>query len=279
MSHHIVCLTFDFDAISSWIARGMVTPTPISRGEFGAVGAERILSLLRRCDIKATWFIPGHTVETYPGICRRVHSEGHEIGNHGYTHEPPASFSREQENAALIRSNQAITELVGDRPAGYRSPSWDLSPNSVELLIQQGFAYDSSMMGNDYSPYRCRQGDVLTIDRPPSWGKSTSLIEMPISWSLDDHPVFEYIRTPATVQPGLRNTDGVLKNWLDDFRYMAQTTDWGVLTYTFHPQVTGRGHRMLMLERMIVALQEMGAEFSRLDAVAQEFEIRSPLAE
>jgi peptidoglycan/xylan/chitin deacetylase (PgdA/CDA1 family) len=278
MSHHLVCLTFDFDAISSWIARGMATPTPISRGEFGVVGAERILTLLRQYDISATWFIPGHTIETYPEICRRIHAGGHEIGNHGYTHEPPVTLSPEQEEAVLTRANQAIVDLVGIRPTGYRSPAWDLSPHTVELLLKHGFTYDSSMMGNDYSTYCCRQGDAITPDKPPSWGKLTSLIEMPISWSLDDQPAFEYIRTPITLQPGLRNAGSVLENWSEDFRYMAQTTSWGVLTYTFHPQVTGRGHRMLMLERLIVTLREMGAVFSRLDMAAQEFASWSPMA-
>ncbi len=84
--HHLVCLTFDFDALSIWMARGSVTPTPVSRGEFGVVGAERILALLSRQDIAATWFVPGHTIETYPEICARIHRAGHEIGNHGYLH-------------------------------------------------------------------------------------------------------------------------------------------------------------------------------------------------
>jgi hypothetical protein len=83
MARHLVCLTFDFDAISLWVARGMTTPTPISRGEFGVVGAERILDLLRRHGISSTWFIPGQTLETYPEVCARIHAEGHEIGHHG----------------------------------------------------------------------------------------------------------------------------------------------------------------------------------------------------
>src|SRR5262250_3251002 len=106
MALHMACLTFDFDAVSIWIQNGMTTPSPISRGEFGAVGAERVLDLLERYKIKATWFIPGHTLETYPDMCRRVHLSGHEIANHGYTHEVPSRLSADAEEAVLMRANQ-----------------------------------------------------------------------------------------------------------------------------------------------------------------------------
>ena len=277
MPRHIVCLTFDFDALSMWIARRMTTPTPISRGEFGVVGAERILELLKRNRISATWFIPGHTIETYPEICRRVHAEGHEIGNHGYLHEPPATQeTREQEEAVLLRGNAAIRGVTGGSPRGYRSPSWDLSPHSVGLLLAHGFLYDSSMMGHDCLPYRARHGGVFPVDQPARFGPATPLIEMPVSWSLDDYPHFEYFRGPTYLQQGLRRAGGVLDNWVDDYRYMAKTVDWGVLTYTFHPQVVGRGHRMLALERLIEAVGEMGAVFARMDEAAGEFAARAP---
>lgn len=275
MARHLVCLTFDFDAMALWIARGMTTPTPISRGEFGAVGAERILALLDRHGIRASWFIPGHTIETYPQVCQRIHAAGHEIGNHGYAHEPPATLTREQEETVLLRGNEAIRGITGANPRGYRSPSWDLSPHTIELLLKHGFVYDSSMMGHDYLPYRARQGDVISNDRPPVLGPVTSLIEMPISWSLDDFPAFEYLRMPNYLQQGLKRAGDVLENWVDDFRYMTQVTEWGVLTYTFHPQVVGRGHRMLMLERLIQQLTELGATFVRLDEAAEEFARRA----
>lgn len=276
MGRYIVCLTFDFDAISSWIARNLTTPTPISRGEFAVVGTDRILRLLSKYDIKSTWFIPGHTVETYFDMCRYIHELGHEIGNHGYTHEPPASLSREVEEAHLLRTNEAIQRITGYRPKGYRSPSWDLSPHTIELLLKNGFIYDSSMMGNDYMPYYARQGDVITKYDPVKFGERTRLIEMPVSWSLDDFPVFEYLRMPNYVQPGLRGTADVLQNWIDDFRYMMEITDWGVITYTFHPEVIGRGHRMLMLERLIQTLKGLGAVFLRMDEAAEEFMRRVP---
>ena len=93
MARHLVCLTFDFDAVSSWIYRGMTTPTPMSRGEFGVVAAGRILDLLDARGLASTWFVPGHTLDHWPDVCRRVHAAGHEIGHHGYLHEPPAALS------------------------------------------------------------------------------------------------------------------------------------------------------------------------------------------
>lgn len=276
MGQHIVCLTFDFDAISGWIARGMVSPTPISRGEFGIVGAARILAVLAKYRISASWFIPGHTLETYPDACRRVAEAGHEIGHHGWTHVPPANMTREQEEEGLVRANEAIRKLTGRAARGYRSPSWDLSPHSVELLLKHGFFYESSMMGDDYTPYRVRQGDVIALDKPAVFGKPTRLIEMPVSWTLDDYPHFEFVRTPTAILPGLMNAESVLGNWIADFRYMRQNLDWGVLTYTFHPFVIGRGHRMLVLERLIKTLAEDGAQFMRLEEAAAQFDRLKP---
>jgi len=268
---HLVCLTFDFDAVSPWIIRGETTPTALSRGEFGVVGAGRLLRLLEQRGIRSTWFVPGHTIDTYPDACAAVHAAGHEIGHHGYLHEPPATLgSREEEAAVLDRGLECIRRLTGGEPAGYRSPSWDLSEHTVDLLLERGFRYDSSLMGRDDLPYRCRTGDVVTRDGPMRFGAETDLWELPISWSLDDHPQFEYVRRAGTLQPGLAWTGGVLENWLDDFRYLARETERCVLTYTMHPQVIGRGHRLLMLERLIAGLIELGARFVRMDEALGE---------
>lgn len=272
MARHIACLTFDFDALSGWIARGMTTPGPISRGEFGPnVALERILALLARCGVPSTWFIPGHTLETYPRACERVLAAGHEIGHHGWTHRPPASLSREEEEAELVRANEAIRKLTGRTARGYRSPSWDLSPHSVALLLEHGFIYDSSMMGDDYTPYRVREPDVIELERPAVFGKPTRLIEMPVSWTLDDYPHFEFIRTPTVVLPGLMNAQSVLGNWIDDFIYLRDHLDWGVITYTFHPFVIGRGHRMVALEKLVRTLADDGAVFLTMEQAVREF--------
>lgn len=275
MPRHIVCLTFDFDAISGWIARDSITPTSVSRGEFGVIGAGRILRLLEKHRIRSTWFIPGHTIVTYPEVCARVHAAGHEVAHHGFTHEAPAKLTREQEDEVLHRGNDAIRKLTGRNARGYRSPSWDLSEHSVELLLAHGFHYDSSMMANDYTPYRARIGDVIKPDEPVRFGAPSRLLEMPVSWSLDDLPHFEYVRYPNRLLASMQRTSHVLDNWLDEFLYMKSEVDWGVLTYTFHPQVIGRGYRMLMLERLIGKLGENGSVFCRMDDAAEEFERRA----
>ncbi len=271
MPRHLVCLTFDFDAMSGFISRGMTTPTPISRGEFGVVASGRLLALMKRYDIPTTWFIPGHTLETYPKACEAVIAAGHEVGHHGWTHQPPATLSREQEEAGLVRANDVIKKMTGRGARGYRSPSWDLSPHTIELLLKHGFVYDTSMMGDDYTPYFARQGDVIELEKPAVFGKETKLLELPISWSLDDYPHFEFVRTPQTILPGLQNAQGVLQNWVDDFTYMKRTMDWGLITYTFHPFVIGRGHRMMILERLIDTVRMAGGEFVTMEQAGQAF--------
>jgi peptidoglycan/xylan/chitin deacetylase (PgdA/CDA1 family) len=275
MPRHIVCLTFDFDTQSGFIARGMTTPTPLSRGEFGGrVACERILQFLKQRGIKATWFTPGFTIESWPKECAAVVEGGHEIGHHSWAHIPNASQTREEEEADLVRANESIRRLTGRTARGYRSPSWDLSERTVDLLIKHGFLYDSSLMGADYIPYRCRRGDVAEIGKPYKFGEETGLIEMPISWSLDDHPHFEFIRTAQTVAPGLRPARAVMQGWFDEFAYMQKTMDWGVLTYTMHPYVIGRGYRMLALEDLVEKLANNGAAFMTMRQAAEEAKAR-----
>ncbi|HEY3694758.1 polysaccharide deacetylase [Phenylobacterium sp.] len=277
MPQHFVCLTFDLDNTSGSIWRGGTTPTMISRGDFGMVGTERLLALTARESIATTWFVPGHTIESYPASCEAVLAGGHEIGHHGWTHRPPASLgSREEEEAELVRGIEAIHGLSGQAPRGYRSPSWDLSEHSIGLLLQHGFAYDSSLMGHDYLPYQARDGDAAPLEAPMTFGPDTPLVEMPISWSLDDYPAFEFSSSRNGVLPGLMNADLVLQNWLADFGYMAREYDWGVLTYTFHPHVIGRGHRMLMLERLIASLRDGGATFVTMERAVAEYRRRYP---
>jgi peptidoglycan/xylan/chitin deacetylase (PgdA/CDA1 family) len=248
------------------MALGQRTPTPISRGEFGVIGVERILRLLARHQIRATFFIPGITLNTYPDVCRDIAEQGHEIAHHGFTHVSPVNMNRDEERQALLEGNRAIKEITGLNARGYRSPAWDLSPNSVELLVEQGFLYDSSMMAHDSMPYHARTGDQVQ-EKEIRFGDSTPLVELPVSWNLDDFPHFEYFRGG-----GLKNADLVMENWLDDFRFMTLDTQWGVLTYTFHPFVIGRGHRMLMLDRFILGLTELGAQFVTAEAAVEEFD-------
>jgi peptidoglycan-N-acetylglucosamine deacetylase len=271
MARHIACLTFDFDVWSVWTAFGMTTPTPVSRGEFGLVGAERILRLLKKHEITATWFIPGVIIDTHEEICGRVTEAGHEIAHHGYSHVAPAKLPPEREAAEMERARESIRRLTGVYPRGYRSPAWDLSPITIDLLLKHGFVYDSSMMGHDHLPYFARRSDRPTVDEPFVFGEKTRLIEMPISWSLDDFPHFEFVTFKDHALPGLQNAGAVLDNWLEDFRYMQDETEWGVLTYTCHPFVIGRGHRMRMLERLVTSVRDLGGVFMSMEEAAKEF--------
>ena len=101
---------------------------------------------------------------------------------------------------------------------------------------------------------------------------------MPVSWTLDDYPYFEFVRTKQTILPGLANASHVLENWVNDFRYMKASVDWGILNYTFHPFVIGRGGRMLLLEKLIRKLKDGGAIFTTVEDAAAEYAKRAPFA-
>jgi len=263
-----VCLSFDFDAVSLWLARGITAPGPLSRGEFAAVAVPRILDFLAARSLQVTWFIPGHTIETYPALCQEIVAAGHEIGLHGYLHELSVP-DPETERSILDRTHRIVSDLQGTAPQGYRAPGGHLSATTLQALLDAGIRYDSSLMGNDYSPYWCRVGDELPDDGPMRFGRPIDLVEIPISWSLDDWAHFEFVRE-AQVQ-GLRAASGVLGNWLGDLRYMERDVDDGVLTLTLHPEVIGRGHRLLMLEDLVDRARDDGLDFETLAAVAERF--------
>ena len=169
-----------------------------------------------------------------------------------------------------MRANDAIARLTGRKARGYRSPSWDLSKYTLDLLVAHGFSYDSSLMGGDYVPYRPRRGDIAELGKPYQFGKEIELVEMPISWSLDDFPHFEFMRTEQSVLPGLQSARTVMQNWFDEFLYMKKSVEWGVLTYTMHPYVIGRGYRMLALEDLVARLVKEGAVFATMEEAAAE---------
>src|SRR5262249_29000634 len=202
--------------------------------------------------------------------CEAVVAGGHEVAHHSWAHVPAADQRRDEEEADLVRANDAIARLTGHKARGYRSPSWDLSESTIDLLIAHGFLYDSSLMGADYWPYRARRGDRAELGAPFAFGAETSLIEMPISWSLDDYPHFEFVRTPTAVLPGLQPPRAVMASWLDEFRYMQKSVDWGILTYTMHPFVIGRGYRMLAFEDLLARLAVDGAVFMTMEEAARE---------
>lgn len=274
MTRHQVCLSFDFDTSSGMIARGLTTPTPVSRGEFGAVAAPRILQLLERRGLTSTWFVPGYTAATYPDHVRAVAAAGHEVANHGWSHVPPARLTRDEEEAELVKTSILLEQLTGRAPRGYRSPSWDLSPHTIMLLERHGFAYDSSMMANDFTPYQARIGDGVTLGEPLRPGRASAVSELPVSWHLDDFLHFEYMNLPDRVQLPSFDPTTFFANALGDFTWMRRELDRGILTITMHPYIIGRGHRLLALERFLDTLIEQGARFVTAEAAVAAWQNR-----
>jgi len=274
-----VCLSFDFDALSVWIATFHTdSPNALSRGEFGRVGALRLLDLLAERALPATWFIPGHTIEVFPEVCQRIVDAGHEVGHHGYCHENPRRLEPEGERAVLMRGSELIRKLCGVAPRGYRAPAGSFSASTIGLLVEHGFAYDSSMMADDFTPYYCRVGDRASPDAPFEFGESVDLVEMPFSWNLDDFPAFEYTASRRGVNPGLADPGRVYSIWAGEFEYLYNKLGTGVFILTMHPQTIGRGHRLLMLERLLDDLAgHAGVHFRTLGGYAAEWRAAHPL--
>ncbi len=247
------CFTYDFDAMSAQIGTMKRTdPASLSQGEFGAVGARRILDLLDKYSVKATFFTPGFSLDTFTDLAKEIHQKGHEIGHHGYMHERPSELDLEGELAMLRNGNAAISRIAGSNAKGYRAPAWSPGKNTIDLLLQEGFLYDSSLMAHDYLPYLVRRGDAFTPTGPFEFGKDYTLIELPVAWSLDDYPHFEL----SPFSPGLKAASGVLENWRGDFDYMVDNVPGGVYSICFHPQVSGRGHRMVVMEKLLQHILE-----------------------
>jgi peptidoglycan-N-acetylglucosamine deacetylase len=260
-----VALTFDYDAISLWIGTFGAKTSMISRGEFGVIGARRILSTLEHYKIPGTFFIPGHTAYAFPKSVQDIAAAGHEIGHHGWIHEIPATVSPEREREILEKGFKALKEVAGVRPAGYRSPASDNTPNSVPLLLDLGFEYDSSEMASDFEPYWCRVGDSFDLDEPYKFGSPVNLVELPVAWHLDDFPHVEFVMSKVGLFPAAQTPDSLLRIWKDEFDFLYNRIGQGLFTVTMHPQVIGRGHRLPLLEAFIEYVRDKpGVYFTKM---------------
>lgn len=267
---HAVCLTFDFDALSVWLGdHPAVTPAFLSRGEYGArVGVGRILELLAAYGILATFFVPGHTAESFPAAIEAILTAGHELAHHGYGHEDPSTQSPGEERRSMERGLEVLTRFLGHPPTGYRSPSWDYSPTTLRLLVEFGFLFDSSLFADDFHPYHPRIGDQVSVNEPLQLGREVDLWEFPVSFCLDDWPHFTFTFEPSRV--GLSSPSKVFEIWAAEFDYMVEREGCGIFTLTMHPQVIGRGHRMALLERIIQhVLSKSSARFARMGDLAE----------
>jgi peptidoglycan/xylan/chitin deacetylase (PgdA/CDA1 family) len=268
-----VALTFDSDAISDGIRRGD-SPVKLSHGEFGPrVGVPRILELLARESIPATWFVPGHTLVTFPDNTDAILAGGHELACHGWYHEDFSELSAEEQADILARSVEAVRTVAGAPPKGFRAPYWALGPETLDLVLRAGFAYDSSLMADDYRPYEARIGDRHSVEGGSTFGPESALIEVPIYWALDDWPLFE----PGPSRDGLSSPSKVLEIWTGELRYAYEHAPGGLLTITMHPECIGRGHRMAMLEAFVAEAKALdGVVFERLDAYLDRWRATTP---
>ena len=257
-----VALTFDHDAFSDSVPRGDPV-VRFSHGEFGPrVGVPRILELLRREEIPATWFVPGHTLVTFPGSIEAILAGGHELGCHGWYHEDFATLPEDEQREILGRSSAAVKDASGQAPRGHRAPYWSLGARTLELVEAAGFVYDSSLMADDYRLFRTRHGDRHSVADGTTFGRAGALVQVPIYQGLDDWPIFE----PAPGRDGLAAPSRVLEIWAGELRYAWAHAPGGLLTITMHPECIGRGHRMAMLEAFIAEARALpGVVFDRLD--------------
>jgi peptidoglycan/xylan/chitin deacetylase (PgdA/CDA1 family) len=274
-SKYTACITFDFDAMSVWIGSAKSNnPSMISRGEFGAAAIPRLLRLLADVGIPGSFCIPGHTACAFPDSVKRIRDAGHEIVHHGWVHENPADFDIEGERRILERGLEALHRAAGVRPVGYRSPAWDFSKSTVALLIEYGFLYDSSCMGDDSYPYYLRTGDTWSMTEPYQFGPLTDLIELPVTWGLDDFPAFEFV---MGLMPGYNAPSAIREIWQGDFDYGRRNCPGGLFNLTLHPQVIARGHRITMLEGLLRHMRDQeGVAFTTLGAYAAGWKALNP---
>jgi peptidoglycan-N-acetylglucosamine deacetylase len=290
MAKEILCAYgVDVDAVAGWLGSygGEDSPLDISRGMFsGEVGSPRLVQLFERFGIKTTWFIPGHSIETFPEQMAMVAEAGHEIGVHGYSHENPIAMTPEQEEAVLDRCIGLIEEKFGQKPRGYVAPWWEFSPITNELLLKKGFKYDHSLMHQDFTPHYVRVGDSWTkIDyskkaeewmKPLVRGEETDLIEIPASWYIDDLPPMMFIKA-APNSHGFVNPRDIEQLWKDQFDWVYREMDYAVFTMTIHPDVSGRPQVLMMHERLFDHIsRHPGVRFMTFEQIADDFARRHP---
>ncbi len=251
-----ICLTFDVDAESNLLSRGdhyLEHLSTVSHQQYGPrIGVPRILAVLQRHDVPATFFVPGITAERWPETVAAILDAGHAVGVHGYRHLTPAEQPPDVQRRELEDGLLAL-ERLGAQPRCYRAPSWSTTACTLRLMAEHGLTCDSSLMDDD-RPY--------VLETP--WGR---LAELPPHWLLDDWEQYAYIPDPD-LSEGIETTGKVLELWSDELDAMRQTQSLCVLTC--HPLLSGRPSRVRALERFIVQGKEWGdVAFLRCDRVAE----------
>jgi len=286
-----ICIGVDVDAVAGWLGSygGQDSPNDIQRGMFaGEVGSMRLLKLFERTGIRTTWFVPGHSLETFPDQMASVAAAGHEIGAHGYAHENPIAMSAEQERDVLEHSIALIEDVTGRPPRGYVAPWWEMSERTAALLLEHGFHYDHSQNYDDFVPFYARVGDRWTnVDyrldastwmHPLQRGDEVDLVEFCGNWYVDDLPPMMFIKQSPNSH-GYVSPRDIEILWRDQFDWVAAHLDYAVFPVTLHPDVSGRPQVLLMLERLIDYWQEQAdVRFVTFEEAASSFRRRYPFA-
>ncbi|HUN11320.1 MAG TPA: polysaccharide deacetylase [Rhabdaerophilum sp.] len=238
-----VALSFDADHETNELRDGGNSIGRMSWGQYGhRVGVPRILEILKREGVPASFFVPAVAAKLYPDEQRRVIAEGHEIGLHGWIHEVNSTLPEAIERDLHFRAADALEEITGLRPVGMRTPSWDFSAATLKIQRELGLIYDSSLMA-DNDPYE------LVED-----GQPTGVVELPVEWIRDDAPYFNMNRFQA-LRPYTPPT-AVLDIFLREFE--GAHAEGGLFLLTMHPHVTGYRSRLFILEEVIRAAKAKG---------------------
>lgn len=251
-----VGLSFDLDNETGSLRDSRHSPSVLSQGEYGSrAGLPRVLALLERHQIAASFFIPAVTALLYPESIDAIRKPGrHEIGLHGWIHERNSALDEATERELMKRAVDTLTRAAGRRPVGMRTPSWDYSPATLKLARELGLLYDSSLMADD-RPY-----EILANGQP------TGIVELPVEWILDDFPYFWMDRS-STVRPTM-TPDEVFAIWKAEFEMAYQ--EGGVFILTMHPHVIGHRARIAMLERLVKEMRaKPGVWFATHEQIAR----------
>jgi peptidoglycan/xylan/chitin deacetylase (PgdA/CDA1 family) len=231
-----VALSFDSDHETISLRSGETSPGRLSQGEFGArTGVPRVLALLARHRIPATFFVPAVCALLRPDEIRSYVDGGHEVAVHGWIHERNVLLDRETERELAFRATDTLERIAGVRPVGIRTPSWDFSPHTLDISRELGFRYDSSLMADD-DPY-----EILAAGQP------TGMVEIPVEWIRDDAPYFTMDRFTGS-RPYTAPRE-VLTIWRDEFDLAY--SDGGLFQLTMHPHVIGHRSRMAVLTDLV----------------------------
>ena len=233
-----VLLSFDVDNETIWLRNNDTNVGGLSQGEYGSrVALGRVLDLLDEYDIAASFFGPAVSFSLAPQMIEKIQASGrHEIGIHGWIHERNATLPKDEEERLLRKAVDRMTELVGKRPIGYRAPSWNFSDNTLDLLMDMGFLYDSSLMADD-RPY-----EIVANGEP------TGFVELPVDWILDDAPLMNPLGDRYS------NPRDVLQVYKDEFDVAYEEGTTFVLT--MHPHYIGHRSRIVVLRELIEHIRQ-----------------------